>query len=212
MISDDGRYITFQSQAQLVAEDTDTSADAYLLDRDADGDGLFEGCASDSTLTLLNSAPPEVDANLKHTSQAQLSADGRVSLFNSDATNLVPGDTNGVRDVFVKDLTNGTVTRVSVSSDGTQQNDGTLYPGPNLSRDGRFAAFNSTATNLVGQDLNGIQDGFRTTSSRVTRSGSRSRTRARKPTDRATVSFSTAPSWYSRAKPRTSRSRTGATT
>src|SRR3954465_4095011 len=40
--------------------------------------------------------------------------------FLSDATNLVPGDTNGVTDAFVKDLSNGSVTRVSVSSSGEQ--------------------------------------------------------------------------------------------
>ena len=69
---------------------------------------------SDSTLTILNFAPPEVDANLKHSSQAQLSADGQVGLFKSDATNLVPGDTNGVEDIFVRDLWSGTTERVSV--------------------------------------------------------------------------------------------------
>src|SRR5262245_10660255 len=51
-----------------------------------------------------------------------VSMDGRFVAFHSDATNLVPGDTNGVRDVFVRDLATGATTRVSVASDGTPAN------------------------------------------------------------------------------------------
>src|SRR5437879_12424249 len=51
-----------------------------------------------------------------------LSADGRFVAFDSDASDLVAGDTNGVSDVFVHDRQTGTTERVSVASDGTQGN------------------------------------------------------------------------------------------
>src|SRR5437016_9238958 len=93
-----------------------------------------------------------------------LSADGRFVAFDSAATDLVAGDTNGVSDVFVHDRQTGTTERVSVASDGTQGNgkSGLLsfaFP-PALSADGRFVAFVSFATNLVAGDTNGATDVF----------------------------------------------------
>src|SRR5436309_665879 len=87
-----------------------------------------------------------------------LSADGRLVAFQSDATNLVVGDTNGATDVFVRDRQTGMTARVSVASDGTQANNVSSYPA--LSADGRFVAFQSDATNLVVGDTNGKTDVF----------------------------------------------------
>ncbi|TMB49357.1 MAG: hypothetical protein E6J60_13120, partial [Deltaproteobacteria bacterium] len=87
-----------------------------------------------------------------------LSADGRLVAFQSDATNLVAGDTNGATDVFVHDRQTGTTERVSVASGGTQGNDSSA--GPVLSADGGLVAFHSTATNLVSGDANGAYDVF----------------------------------------------------
>src|SRR5439155_298670 len=87
-----------------------------------------------------------------------LSADGRSVTFASSATNLVPGDTNGVRDTFVHDLTTGQTVRVSVNSAGTQGNDTSF--SPSLSADGQLVAFASDATNLVPGDTNGVRDTF----------------------------------------------------
>jgi Tol biopolymer transport system component len=73
--------------------------------------------------------------------------------FRSDATDLVPGDSNGTTDVFVRDLLNGTTERVSLASNGTQGND---YSGgaPGFSADGRYMMFESGASNLVPGDTN----------------------------------------------------------
>src|SRR3989442_333085 len=87
-----------------------------------------------------------------------LSADGRFVAFQSDATNLVPGDTNGATDVFVRDRQTGMTERVSVASDGTQANNASSYPV--LSADGRFVAFVSAGTNLVAGDTNVATDVF----------------------------------------------------
>ncbi|MFD5077174.1 hypothetical protein [Streptomyces sp. NPDC058371] len=75
----------------------------------------------------------------------------------SAATNLVPGDTNGVADVFVKDLATGAVERVSMAADGTEANGATSTAS--LSRDGRVA-FAAPATNLVPGDTNDVADVF----------------------------------------------------
>ncbi|WP_371662789.1 TolB family protein [Streptomyces sp. NBC_00280] len=76
-----------------------------------------------------------------------LSDDGRWAAFDSNARNLVPGDTNGVEDAFVRDLRTGRVTRVSVASDGTQADRGTDVAA--ISPNGRFVVLVSTATNLA---------------------------------------------------------------
>jgi Tol biopolymer transport system component len=79
--------------------------------------------------------------------KAAISADGRFVAFESDATNLVLGDTNGVADIFVRDVLTGRTTRVSVDSAGGQANGASFNAA--ISADGRFVAFESNATNLV---------------------------------------------------------------
>src|SRR4029453_10228645 len=87
-----------------------------------------------------------------------ISADGWYVAFYSDASNLVSGDTNGTRDVFVRDLQRGETTRVSVSTSGTEANGDSFAPG--ISSDGRYVAFASAATNLVDGDTNDANDIF----------------------------------------------------
>lgn len=88
-----------------------------------------------------------------------LSADGSLVAFTSSANNLVPGDTNGVADVFVRDRRLGTTTRVSVDSSGAQSN-GASAVYAQIAGDGRFVTFGSSATNLVPGDTNGKEDIF----------------------------------------------------
>ena len=87
-----------------------------------------------------------------------ISADGRFVAFQSEATNLVPGDTNSAPDVFVRDRKTGRTQRVSVRSDGAQGNGTSAAPA--ISADGRFVAFYSDATNLVPGDTNDQGDVF----------------------------------------------------
>jgi len=90
--------------------------------------------------------------------EPSVSADGRYVAFRSTAGNLVVGDTNGVADVFVRDRQSGTTELVSVDSNEAQGND--LSDEPCISADGRYVAFTSWATNLVGGDTNGSHDVF----------------------------------------------------
>ena len=87
-----------------------------------------------------------------------ISANGRSVVFASDATNLVPADTNGVRDIFVYDRETGVTERVSVDSLGNQGDGGSV--GLAISIDARFVAFSSNATNLVPADTNVATDVF----------------------------------------------------
>jgi Tol biopolymer transport system component len=87
-----------------------------------------------------------------------LSRDGRYAAFYSDATNLVTGDANNARDVFVRDLQTGETTRVSVANGGAEANGDSFEPA--ISADGRFVAFSSAATNLVAGDSNDANDVF----------------------------------------------------
>jgi uncharacterized membrane protein len=87
-----------------------------------------------------------------------LSADGRHVVFTSQASNLVPGDTNATGDVFVHDRWARRTTRVSVSSTGRQG--GRESRGTALSADGRYVAFLSWASNLVPGDVNDAEDAF----------------------------------------------------
>ncbi len=90
---------------------------------------------------------------------ASLSADGRFVAFDSDATNLVEGDTNARTDVFVHDRATGDTERVSVSSSGAQAAFGSSRE-PAISADGRFVAFHSTASDLAPGDENSLDDVF----------------------------------------------------
>lgn len=90
--------------------------------------------------------------------QSAISSDGRFVAFASDASNLVPADTNKARDVFVRDRQTGVTNRVSVTGIGGQANGRSFTPS--ISGDGRFVTFSSEATNLVKGDTNHATDIF----------------------------------------------------
>jgi hypothetical protein len=145
-VTPDGRLLVFFSDASnLVAGDTNSVRDIFLRDRRS---GATELVSVDSKGEQGNSG----------SNFAVCSADGRYVAFFSFASNLVPGDTNGEGDCFVRDRVLGTTERVSVDSNGIQ--------GDGMSRliaitpDGRFLAFESDATNLVPLDTNGFDDVF----------------------------------------------------
>jgi hypothetical protein len=145
-ISGDGRYVAFQTTAtNLVAGDTNGAWDIFVHDRQT------------GTTTRVSVDNTGVEANGMSIG-ASISADGRYVTFASDATNLVAGDTNGARDVFVYDRTTGGIVRASVDTAGTQGSGASTFP--EIGRDGRFVAFESDATNLVAGDTNGQRDIF----------------------------------------------------
>ncbi|GIJ22413.1 hypothetical protein Vlu01_30370 [Micromonospora lutea] len=145
-ISADGQIVAFVSEAALVPGDTNGVADVFLRDLRAGTTIRVSVTAGDGQAIGGSSYGP------------MMSADGRHVVFSSDATNLVSGDANGVGDVFLRDLRAGTTVRVSVTAGGGEGNDGS-YNGV-VTRDGRYVAFASAATNLVPGDTNGVTDAF----------------------------------------------------
>jgi Tol biopolymer transport system component len=98
-----------------------------------------------------------------NSTSAAISPDGRYVAFISSAENLVPNDSDHVRDVFVRDRMLGATDLVSVASDGAQGNgnsSGLTAGGPAISPDARFVAFASSADNLVPDDANHADDIF----------------------------------------------------
>jgi Tol biopolymer transport system component len=145
-LSENGRLVAFQSYASnLVPADTNGCSDVFVRDRQT---GLT---------TRVSTASNGAEGNY-YSGEPAISPDGRWVAFVSEATNLVPGDTNGVADVFVHDCATGRTLRMSLSSAGFQANGPSARPS--LSKDGRHVAFASLASNLVGDDKNGVPDVF----------------------------------------------------
>ncbi len=89
-----------------------------------------------------------------------ISRDGRFVVFTSRATDLTPVmDRNGTYDVFVRDRWLGGTELISIDTSGTHSGDG-FSVNPTMSDDGRFVAFRSAASNLVGTDTNAADDVF----------------------------------------------------
>ena len=114
--------------------------------------------ATPTTTAVSVSSSGIIGNNTSNSNKSAISADGRFVVFESDADNLVSGDTNGTSDVFVHDRQTGTTTRVSVTTDGVQGNGSSESPA--ISADGRFISFTSYADNLVSGDTNGFEDVF----------------------------------------------------
>jgi Tol biopolymer transport system component len=150
-ISSDGRYVVFQSDApNLVPGDTNRAQDVFVRDRKTD------------RTSRVSSGVHGRQANGGSAFPA-ISAGGRYVAFQSLASNLVPRDTNKLSDVFVRDLATGKTTRVSVDSHGAQARCKADYcesTSPSLTANGRYVAFQSSATNLVANDTNRLGDVF----------------------------------------------------
>ena len=147
-ISSDGRYVLFSSSAiNLTPGDNSLSAlNIFLRDR-----------ASNATVLVSANCSGTGGGNGNSVS-ATLSSNAQYVVFESDASDLLPGDTNGAGDIFVRDLQAGTNILVSVAADGGFANGASTDPV--MTPDGRWVAFISAATNLVAGDTNGIPDVF----------------------------------------------------
>jgi hypothetical protein len=145
-IRSDGRFVAFQSLASdLVANDTNNTSDVFVRD-------LRTGATE---RVSVSSSEAQAD---NWSDRPSISFDGSFVAFESIATNLAANDTNGFRDVFVRDLQTGTTQRVSIDSSGEQGNLNSYRP--TISSDGRFVAFGSEASNLVAKDTNNAPDIF----------------------------------------------------
>jgi len=146
----DGRYVLFRASERVLGEGSSLRTEVYVKDLDT------------GQITWVSRAASGAAGNGAHGFATSISADGRYVVFSSDASNLVAGDTNGMTDVFLRDLQEDTLVRISTTSDGSQAGG---FPvshrqDPMISADGRFVVFSSLATNLVPGDTNGYGDVF----------------------------------------------------
>ncbi len=134
-LSADGRFMAYHSWADnITAGDTNWVYDVYVLDR------LFG-------VSHLISVSQDGVVGDKESLYPAISADGRAVAFCSEADNLVPGDANGLRDIFVRNWTTGVTELISVSTSGEQAD--APCDRPWISGDGRYVVFQSEADNLV---------------------------------------------------------------
>jgi Tol biopolymer transport system component len=149
-LSANGRYVAFRSDSpNVVPRDTNRAMDIFVFDR------------VKNVTTRVSVSNRGKQANGPSGDPA-ISANGRYVAFNSFASNLVRGDTNRVSDIFVRDLRKHRTIRVSVTSRGRQArcSQGCENTEPSLSANGRYVAFESSATNLVRGDTNKLGDVF----------------------------------------------------
>lgn len=147
-ISENGRYIAFQSFAQnLVTDDFNAVGDVFVRDR-----GLGTTVRASVTAEGFDGDRESGRWGLA------ISEDGRLVAFTSAATNLAPGDDDAAVDVFLRDLAAGTTTLLTASPFGGGANGSSRYPS--FSADSRFVALTSEASNLVSDDANGVADVF----------------------------------------------------
>ncbi|ANY81261.1 hypothetical protein BB934_26115 [Microvirga ossetica] len=140
-ISDNGRFVAYYSRSSnLVPDDGNgTDADVFVYDRKTDTTEIIS-VASDGSAANDESFLPKISAN------------GRYVVYESNASNLVPGDGNGATDVFLHDRHTGTTELVSASAAGGAGNGDSSQAF--ISSDGRFVTYSSLATDLV----DGIDD------------------------------------------------------
>jgi RHS repeat-associated protein len=131
-VSDDGRYVVFYSAAPNLIPGGTNNGNIFVRDTQL------------GTTTLVS---VDTLGNPATGTGSSISGDGRYVVFESRSANIVPGDTNGFGDIFVRDLTLGTTVRASVDSSGTQG--AGISVGPYISSNGRYVAFRSDA-NLGG--------------------------------------------------------------
>jgi Tol biopolymer transport system component len=143
-ISANGQVVTFVSSAtNLVTGTPGRVGRIYVRSRSAPV----------RLVSVAFGGQPDADC-----SQPVISSDGRYIAFSSGADNFVAGDDNAASDIFLADLSAGTIRRVSVSSRGAQANGASV--NPSISADGRYVSFTSTASNLVRGDHNHAADVF----------------------------------------------------
>ncbi len=152
-LSPDGRYALYASEwGRIVPDDTNDKRDVFAKD-------LSTGATRRLTLAHDGSEPNDHSAGQVNQRGPALSADNRRVVFTSSADNLVPGDTNGDADAFVRDLVTGEVQRLNVTWDGAQS-DTAQRSSPLVDAFGRTVAFGSAENDLVPGDTNETGDVF----------------------------------------------------
>jgi hypothetical protein len=149
IFSADGQFLVFASQANNLVTNDDNSRWSDIFVRN-----LVTG-----ETTLVSVSTNGIGGGNGNSYEAGISSNAQFIVFQSTASNLVPGDNNGALDVFVRDMVNG-VTRLVSANPGGILSGNARSLNPHITPDHRWVAFESQASNLVGGDVNNIQDVF----------------------------------------------------
>ena len=155
IISVEGRFVLFASTANNLSLNSNNTA---IPSRFPANLNVFLRDRTNQTTTLVSVNLSGSAGGNGDSLPVDLSADGRYALFESNASDLVPGDTNQAADIFLRDLSSNSTLLVSISTNGGVGNGTSRSPA--ITPDGRFVAFVSAANNLVPDDTNGIPDVF----------------------------------------------------
>ena len=147
------------SESSISADGTRVSFDGELPGDVNYGQNVLMRDIVAATTTLISRNLSGVDGQ-GDSFESRISADGSVVVFASVSDDLVENDTNGMADVFIRDLAGDYVQRVSVSTQGDEPDQSSGDCPPAISGDGVIVAFCSAATNLVPSDTNGVRDVF----------------------------------------------------
>lgn len=141
VVSENGNAVVFESEASnLIADDTNVTFDIFQYD------------LTTHTTQRVSQSTTQTDKGSYH---ASIAAEGKIVVFESDATNLVENDSNGVTDIFIKDMNSGQIQRITRAT-GEPANSAAYYP--TISATGRYVAFTTAATNLVDGNANALFD------------------------------------------------------
>lgn len=147
-ITSDGRYVLYHSKATDLVDDFDSSASViniFLYDRSSK-------TTTQITLDTDGNAPNGDSTN------GSISSDGKYIVFQSAASDLVAEDTNSATDIFLYKVSDKTITRISLDSDGNNADDDSSYPC--ISSDGAYVAYQSLASDIFSGDTNEKSDVF----------------------------------------------------
>ncbi len=147
-ISSDGRYVVFSSSANDLVTNGNGQfrLNVFLYDQ------------ASNAMTLVSANASGNGGGNGDSLAGRVSSNGQYVVFQSDASDLLAGDTNGVSDIFVRDLQAGATLLVSVAADGSWANGASSEAV--MTPDGRWVAFVSAASNLVSGDTNRAPDLF----------------------------------------------------
>jgi Tol biopolymer transport system component len=155
VMSPDGRFVLFTGTANNLTVTTNGNPIPVLVPPKLN---VYLRDLSNEVTTLVSVNASGTGGGNGDSLAMGISTNGRYALFESSATDLLPADTNGVNDIFLRDLVQGTTTLVSVSTNGGFGNG--ISRTPVMTPDGRYVVFVSSANNLVPGDTNGIPDIF----------------------------------------------------
>lgn len=148
-LSADGRYVAFYSDASNLVPGDEPANDPDTCPTCTGVRDVFVRDWETGT-TVRVSVRTDGTAGNDKSDRPSISGDGRYVAFISEADDLVPNDTNLLKDIFVRDRETGTTVRVSVSSEGVEGKGNSNRPS--ISDDGRYIAFYSDVFNLVPDD------------------------------------------------------------